>query len=75
MISFILSPIGRFLSAVGAVLLAVFTIYGKGRRDARKNLEADANEDVLKRTSAAVRAGDAAADRSRLRDDDGHRRD
>ena len=75
MINFFLSPIGRFFAAVGAVLVAIGTIYGKGRRDARKSMEADANEDARKRTSAAIRAGDTAVDPARLRDNDGYRRD
>lgn len=76
MIGFLLSPVGRFISAVGGVLLAIATIYGKGRRDARQKLEAEANEDALNRTQAAIRAGDnAAVDPARLRDNDGHRRD
>jgi len=76
MIGFILSPIGRVISVVGGVLLAIATVYGKGRRDARQKLEAEANADALNRTQAAIRAGDnAAVDSTRLRDDDGHRRD
>jgi len=76
MIGFLFSPVGRFLSAVGGVLLAIAAVYGKGRRDARQKMEAEANADALNRTQAAVRAGDAAAtDAARLRDNDGHRRD
>lgn len=76
MISFLFSPVGRFLSAVGGVLLAIAAVYGKGRRDARQKLEAEANADALHRTQSAVRAGDnAAVSPERLRDNDGHRRD
>ena len=76
MIGFILSPIGRIISVVGGVLLAIATVYGKGRRDARQKMEAEANADALNRTQAAIRAGDnAAVDSTRLRDNDGHRRD
>lgn len=76
MIAFFLSPIGRFVSSIGGVLVAIAAIYGKGRRDARQKMEAEANEDALNRTQSAVRAGDAAAvDAARLRDNDGHRRD
>lgn len=76
MIGFLFSPIGRFLTAVGGVLLAIATVYGKGRRDARQKLEAEANADALHRTQSAIRAGDGAAtDAARLRDNDGHRRD
>jgi len=75
-ISFLFSPIGRAISAVGGILLAIATIYGKGRRDARQNLESEANADVLKRTQSAIRAGGrVSTDPDRLRESDGHRRD
>lgn len=76
MIGFFLSPIGRFFSAVGGVLVAIVAVYGKGRRDARQKLEAEANADALHRTQSAIRAGDnAAVSPERLRESDGHRRD
>lgn len=76
MISFLFSPIGRFLAAVGGILLAIATVYGKGRRDARQKLEAEANADALHRTQSAIRSGDnAAVSPERLRDNDDHRRD
>jgi len=76
MIGFLLSPIGRFISVAGGVLLAIATVYGKGRRDARQKVEAEANADAFNRTQAAIRAGDnAAVDPTRLRDNDGYRRD
>lgn len=76
MIGFLFSPIGRFLAAAGGVLLAIATVYGKGRRDARQKLEAEANADALHRTQSAIRAGDnAAVSPVSLRENDGHRRD
>lgn len=76
MINFLLSPIQRFIAALGTFLFAVAVIYGKGRRDASHKMESKANEDALKRTQSAVRAGDGVAvDPARLRDNDGHRRD
>jgi len=76
MIAWLLSPIGRWAAAAGGIILAVATIYGKGRRDARSNIEAKNNEDILKRTQEAIAAGDSvSSDPSRLRETDGHRRD
>jgi len=76
MIAWLLSPIGRWLAAAGGVILAVATIYGKGRRDARQGIEAKNNADILDRTQKAVAAGDSISrDPSRLRETDGHRRD
>jgi len=76
MITWLLSPIGRWLAAAGGVVLAILTIYGKGRRDARQKLEAKNNEDILRRTQDALAAGDSISrDPSRVREDDGYRRD
>ena len=76
MITWLLSPIGRWLAAAGGVVLAILTIYGKGRRDARQNIEAKNNADILDRTQKAVAAGDSVSrDPSKLREDDGYRRD
>lgn len=76
MIAWLLSPIGRWLAGAGGLVLAVLTIYGKGRRDARQNMEAKNNADILSRTQKAVAAGDSvSSDPSKLREDDGHRRD
>ena len=48
----------------------------EGRKDARQNIEAKSNADILGRTQKAVAAGDSvSSDPSKLREDDGHRRD
>ena len=48
----------------------------EGRKDARQNIEAKSNADILGRTQNAVAAGDSvSSDPSKLREDDGHRRD
>lgn len=76
MISLIFSPIGRAFSAAGAILLTILAIYSKGRRDARRGLEADAIDDANRRLKNAIRAGDSvSSDPSRLRETDGYRRD
>lgn len=72
--SFLMSPFVRIGGWVFAALIFVGAIYGRGRRDARKEIEGDANADALRRTQNAVRAGDRAA-AGGLRDNDGHRRD
>jgi hypothetical protein len=76
MINWILSPVMRWISMGLGILLAIGTIYGKGRRDARLKLEAKNNEDILKRTQDALAAGDSISrDPNRVREDDGYRRD
>ena len=76
MIGFILSPVGRFFAYVGGVLVAIAAVYGKGRRDAKKRLEAQSNADAIRRTQSAIRAGDnAAIGPERLLENDGYRRD
>lgn len=76
MITWLLSPLMRWISVGLGILLAIGTIYGKGRRDARLKLEAKNNEDILKRTQDALAAGDSISrDLNRVREDDGYRRD
>lgn len=76
MLTWILSPIGRIVTTVGGVLLAVLAIYGKGRRDAGRKLEDAARADVSRRNQDAVRAHSSVdASPSRLRENDGYRRD
>lgn len=76
MINWILSPVMRWISMGLGILLAIGTIYGKGRRDARLKLEAKNNEDILKRTQDALAAGDSISrDPNRVRENDGYRRD
>lgn len=70
------SPIMRWAAAILGVLAAVAAVYGRGRRDAKQKLEAQNNADILKRTQDAISAGDAVnCDPSRVRENDGHRRD
>jgi hypothetical protein len=74
--TWLLSPIGRFLAAVGAIIAAIATIYAKGRADGKAKVENEAVKDALGRTQDAIDAGDAVArDPARLRESDGFRRD
>jgi hypothetical protein len=73
MINFLASP---FVRAGGWILAAVAfigIIYGRGRRDARKEIEGETNADALRRTQDSIAAGNRAA-AGQLRQDDGHKR-
>jgi hypothetical protein len=72
--SFLFSPVTRIVGWIMAVIAVIGIIYGRGRRDARREIEADANEETLRRTQDAIRARDNASS-GELRKNDGHRRD
>lgn len=75
-LTFLLSPIGRWVAGVGAVLLILGGLYVKIRLDAEKRIEAQGARDALMRTQDAVRAGDGVdVSPNGLRSNDGHRRD
>lgn len=70
------SPIMRWAGAILGILGAIAMVYGRGRRDAKQKIEAENNADILKRTQDAISAGDAVSrDPSRVRENDGYRRD
>jgi hypothetical protein len=74
--SLLFTPFGRYILIGGIVLMAACAGYAKIRLDAIAELEAAATADALRRTSDALRAGDAVDVRpDRLRDADGHNRD
>lgn len=76
MFSLLFTPFGRYIIIGSIVLLAATAAYVKIRSDAVAEIEAAATADALRRTSDAVRAGDAVDIRpDRLRDADGHNRD
>jgi len=76
MITWLLSPIGRLVASVGGILLAIAAIYGRGRSDAKSKIRSESNEEAIRRTNSAIAAGDAVSrDPSRVREDDGYRRD
>lgn len=74
--SLLLSPLGRYLAAAVAIVVALSGVYFKIRADAIAEVEAAATADVLRRTQNAIRAGDAVdVSGDRVRESDGHRRD
>lgn len=76
MISWLLSPIGRAVASIGGVVVAILAIYGKGRSDAKSKIRGESNEEAIRRTNSAIIAGDSVSrDPSRVREDDGNRRD
>lgn len=76
MLTWILSPIGRIVTTVGGVILAILAVYGKGRRDAGRKIQDAARADVARRNDDASRAHSSVdASPSRLRENDGYRRD
>jgi hypothetical protein len=58
MIAFLLTPIGRYI-AIGITLLIVISgAYLKVRSDIEAEMEAEAAQEIIRRTNEAVRAGD-----------------
>lgn len=74
-LTFLFSPIGRWVAGVGAILLILGALYVKIRLDAERQIEARGTRDTLTRTQDAVRAGDNVdVSPNSLRSDDGYRR-
>jgi len=74
-LTFLFSPIGRWVAGVGAILLILGGLYVKIRLDAERQIEARGTRDTLTRTQDAVRAGDNVdVSPDSLRSDDGYRR-
>jgi hypothetical protein len=77
LLSFIFSPLGKFISAVLAILAVLAIVYGKGQLDGRKNIK----DNIRVESTKAVKAtGDARATAVRRFDsgglrNDGYRRD
>lgn len=78
MLTLLLSPLYRFLGILGAVLLAIAAIYGKGRGDASKAAKLKnykETQDAIEKANEARSSADVDfALTGRLRDD-GYRRD
>lgn len=77
-LSFTLSPIGRWLSAIGGILMAVFVIYRKGRSEGIAELQREQEQERARRSNNALEADNAVRRdiaSGRLYENDGHRRD
>lgn len=76
MIALLLSPLGRYLAIGGVIVMAIGGFYLKIRSDAKAEIEAAAQADVLRRTQDALRAGDTVdVHPDRLRQPDRNSRD
>ena len=74
-LTFLFSPIGRWVAGVVAALLILGGVYVKISNDAKKRVEAQGTKESLTRTQDAVRAGDSVDVTSDgLRSDDSYRR-
>lgn len=74
----LLSPIGRWLSAAGAMLTLLAALYMKGRRAGIEALQREQEVERNRRARNAIQADDAVrrdVASGRLYDNDGHRRD
>ena len=75
MIAWLLSPIGRALAAIGAILGMLAAVYVKGRREGVQELEREQHEAAQDRLRRAMRAGASVHDDARrLREPDQHQR-
>ncbi len=76
MISLFFSPLGRYVTMGGGILVILVGIYLKIRADAVEGMKARAQSDIIERTKDALDAANTVnLDPERLRDTDGHRRD
>ena len=76
MFSLLFTPIGRYLAIGAAIIIILSGVYLKIRADAIASVEATATVDALRRTTNAIRAGDAVPNSSdRVRDHDRNERD
>lgn len=74
-LTFLFSPIGRWIAGIGAALLILGGVYVKISIDAKRRVEAQGTRESLTRTQDAVRAGDSVdVSPDGLRSNDGYRR-
>ena len=76
MISLLFSPLGRYITIGGGILVILVGIYLKIRADAVEGMKARAQSDIIERTKDALDAANTVnLNPERLRDNDGNRRD
>ncbi len=76
MIPLFFTPLGRYITISGGILVILVGIYLKIRADAVEGMKARAQSDIIERTKDALDAANSVnLDPERLRDTDGHRRD
>ena len=76
MIPLLFSPLGRYITIGGVILVILFGIYLKIRADAVEDMKARAQTDIIERTKDALDAANSVnLNPERLRESDGHRRD
>jgi len=76
MIPLFFTPLGRYITIGGGILVVLFGVYLKIRADAVEDIKAKAQADIIERTKDALDAANAVnLNPERLRDTDGNRRD
>ena len=76
MIPLFFTPLGRYITIGGGILVTLFGIYLKIRADAVEDIKARAQSDIIERTKDALDAANTVnLNPERLRDNDGNRRD
>jgi hypothetical protein len=76
--TYLISPIGQRLAAVGAFFAGAFALYWRARRDGVKALRQEQQDEEMRRLRAAIEADARARERfarGELLQNDGHRRD
>ena len=76
MIPLFFTPLGRYITIGGGILVILVGIYLKIRADAVEGMKARAQSDIIERTKDALDAANTVnLNPERLRDNDGNRRD
>ena len=76
MIALLFTPLGRYITIGGGILVVLFGVYLKIRADAVADMKAAAQADIIERTKDALDAANSVdLSPERLRESDGHRRD